>query len=87
MENNSAKTGGSVKNNESQQFVVDEILRDLQQTQSQKETKSHQFFKGTKVSSSKYVVVKNGVAQAIPFRATKKQEEGPKQAYTTSLAQ
>lgn len=86
MENNSAKTGGSVKNNESQQFVVDEIIKDLQKTQSIKETKSHEFFKGTRVNSSKYVVVKNGVPQAIPFRPTKKQEEGPKQAYTTSLS-
>jgi hypothetical protein len=87
MENNSVKTGGSAKNVDSQQYVVDEIMKDLQQTQSLKETKSHEFFKGTRVNSSKYVVVKNGVAQAIPFRPAKKQDDGPKQFYTTSLSQ
>lgn len=42
-------------------------------TGSLKQTKSHEFFKSTRVESCPYVVVKNGVAQAVPFRPKPKQ--------------
>jgi len=52
--------------------------------QSLKGAKSSQFFKDTKVSSCSHVVVRNGAAEAIPFRTSKK-EETFKQSCSTSL--
>lgn len=45
-------------------------LRDraLSLTTSVKMAKSNEFFKSTRVDSCSYVVVKNGIAQAIPYR-------------------
>lgn len=47
--------------------------RALSATESIKMAKSNEFFKSTRVDSCPYVVVKNGVAQAIPFRPKPKQ--------------
>ena len=42
--------------------------RTLSITASAKMTKSSEFFKTTRVDSCSYVAMKNGIAQAIPFR-------------------
>ena len=49
--------------------------RALSVTGSVKVAKSNDFFKTTRVDSCSYVVMKNGVAQAIPFRPKPKQLE------------
>ena len=49
--------------------------RALSLATSTKLAKSNDFFKTTKVDSCSYVVVKNGVAQAIPFRPKPKPVE------------
>jgi len=56
-------------------------------TRTTKNEKSSKFFQTTRVDSCSHVVVRNGVAEAIPFRPAPKKDEGPKQAYTTSLSQ
>ena len=48
--------------------------RALSATASVKLAKSNGFFKTTRVDSCPYVVVKNGVAQAIPFYPKKKDD-------------
>ena len=52
-----------------------------------KADKSAGFFKTTRVDSCSHVVVKNGVAEAVPFRPSPKKDDGPKQHYSTSLSQ
>ena len=54
---------------------------------STKAEKSSNFFKTTRVDSCSHVVVKNGVAEAVPFRPSPKKDDGPKQHYSTSLSQ
>jgi len=49
--------------------------------------KSSKFFQTTRVDSCSHVVVRNGVAEAIPFRPAPKKDDGPKQHYTSSLSQ
>lgn len=54
-----------------------------------KEEKSHDFFKGTRVSSCSHVVVKGGVALAEPYYAKPKQsyaDKMGKSSYTASLS-
>jgi hypothetical protein len=52
-----------------------------------KADKSSKFFKATRVDSCSHVIVKNGVAEAIPFRPAAQKDDGPKQHYSTSLSQ
>jgi hypothetical protein len=87
MDNNSSKKDTISKNNEPNKYVVDEILKDLQKSKTNKLEKSHQFFKDTRVDSCSHVVVKNGVAQAVPFRPSQPKEEGPKLTNADSLSQ
>ena len=49
--------------------------RPLSANPSLKLAKSNDFFKKTRIDSCSYVVVKNGIAQAIPFRPRPKQNE------------
>lgn len=49
--------------------------------------KSHQFFKDTRVGSCSHVVVKNGVAEAVPFRPAPHKDTSGKAHYTTSFNQ
>ena len=42
-----------------------------------KAEKSNDFFKNTRVDSCTHVVVRNGVAEAVPFRPTPKKDEDP----------
>ena len=49
--------------------------RPLSANASVKLTKSNDFFKKTRIDSCSYVVVRNGIAQAIPFRPKPKQDE------------
>lgn len=49
--------------------------RPLSAATSLKMTKSNEFFRTTKVDSCSYVVIKNGVAQAIPFRPKPKPDD------------
>ena len=52
-----------------------------------KAAKSSQFFKNTRVESCSHIVVRNGVAEAVPYKASPKKEEASKQACSTSLTQ
>ena len=54
---------------------------------SQKALKSTEFFKATRIDSCTHVILKNGVAQAIPFVPAKKKEPEAKTIYTKSLSQ
>lgn len=49
--------------------------------------KSSQFFKNTKVESCSHIVVRNGVAEAVPYKSSPKKEEAPKQTCSASLTQ
>jgi len=53
---------------------------------STKADKSSKFFKSTRVDSCSHVVVKNGVAEAVPFRPSPQKDDGPKQHFTASLS-
>ena len=51
------------------------LKRPLSANPTVKLTKSNEFFKRTRIDSCSYVTVKNGIAQAIPFRPRPKQTE------------
>jgi len=58
-------------------------------TSDMKQEKSHDFFKGTRISSCSYVKVKGGVALAQPYYAKPQQscaDKMGKSSYTTSFS-
>jgi hypothetical protein len=87
MEHNSSKQANSNQGNTADKFVVDDILDQLKKTSASNKDKSHQFFRDTRVDSCSHVVVKNGVAQAVPFRPSKAKEEPMKLTFSNSLSQ